>query len=102
MNYLTYFMRAAKNVMPAILLHRPMVSEADVGGMAVEAEPSHQYSDMCCCRVTDGSRGSLTEWCLTWSAYGAKVYHRVPPRRKKCHPLTFIIGDQAVDVSTVR
>ena len=87
MNYLTYFMRAAKNVMPAILLHWPTVSEADVGGMAVEAEPSHQYSDTCCCRVTDGSRGSLTEWCLTWSAYGAKVVSPSSSMQEKMSPI---------------
>jgi len=33
------------------------VSEAGVGGMAVEFEPSHQYSITFCCCVTDGSRG---------------------------------------------
>jgi len=36
-----------------------MMSEVDVGGVAVEAEPSHQYSIMCCCRVTDGSSGAV-------------------------------------------
>jgi len=36
-----------------------MPSEADVGGTAVEAEPSHQYPIMFCCRVTDGSSGAL-------------------------------------------
>jgi len=32
-------------------------SETDVGRMAVEVEPSHQYSLTFCCCVTDGSRG---------------------------------------------
>jgi len=31
----------------------------DVGGMAVEVEPSHQYPITCCCCVTDGSRGDI-------------------------------------------
>jgi len=31
----------------------------DVGAMAVEVEPSHQYSIPFCCYVTDGSRGAL-------------------------------------------
>ena len=29
------------------------MSEMDVGGMAVEAEPSHPYSVTLCCRMTD-------------------------------------------------
>jgi len=33
------------------------VSEADVGGMAVEAESSHQYSVTFCCCVTDAAEG---------------------------------------------
>jgi len=33
--------------------------EADIGGMAVEAEPSQQYSILLCCCVTDGSRGAV-------------------------------------------
>jgi len=37
----------------------PTKSEADGGGMAVEAEPSHQVSVTCCCHGTDGSRGAL-------------------------------------------
>jgi len=36
-------MRAAPKVIPLILLHWSMMSEADVGGMAVEVELSHQY-----------------------------------------------------------
>jgi len=46
-------MRAAPKAVPPILLFWPTMSEVDVGGMAVEGEPSHQYS------VTDGSRGAL-------------------------------------------
>jgi len=52
-------MRATEKVMPSILFCWPMMAEADVGGMAVEAEPSHQYSITLCCRVTDGSRGAV-------------------------------------------
>jgi len=44
-----YFTRAALEVMPPVLLRWLMASEADVGGMAVEVEPSHQYSITCCC-----------------------------------------------------
>jgi len=35
------------------------MSEADVGGMAVEVEPSHRYPIPFCCCVTDGSRGAV-------------------------------------------
>jgi len=34
------------------------MSEADIGGMAVEVEPYHQYSIIFSCHVTDGSRGA--------------------------------------------
>jgi len=40
------------------LLCWPTTSEVDVG-MAVKAEPSHQYSVMLCHRTTDGSRGAV-------------------------------------------
>ena len=33
-----------------------MTSKVDIGGTAVEAEPSHQCPGTCHCRVTDGSR----------------------------------------------
>ena len=52
-------MRAAPKVTPSILLCWPTVSEVDVGGMAVDAEPSHQYSITFCCHVADGSRGAI-------------------------------------------
>ena len=53
------FARAALEVIPPILLCRPTMSEMDVGGMAVEAEPSRPYSVTFCCHVTDGSRGTV-------------------------------------------
>ena len=52
-------MKAALKLLPPVLLYRLMVSEADIGGMAVEDEPSHQYSITCCCHVTDGSTGAV-------------------------------------------
>ena len=48
-------MRPTAKVMPPILLLSTTVSEADAGGMAVEAEPSRQYSITFCCHTTDGS-----------------------------------------------
>ena len=47
LNYSIYFMRAAPKVMPPIVFCWPMTSEADVGAMAVEVEPSHKYSIAC-------------------------------------------------------
>jgi len=38
-----------------------MTSEVDVGGMAIEAEPSHQYFTTFCCCVTDGSRRAVRQ-----------------------------------------
>ena len=78
-----HFLRAALKVMPPILFFWPTTSEADVGGMAVEVEPSHQYSITFCCCVTDGSRGAVWQNGV-WhgSAYEAKVCHWIPPCRK--------------------
>lgn len=53
-----HVVRTALKVMPPILSRWSVTSQADVGGMAVELEPSHQYSDMCC-GVKDGSRGAV-------------------------------------------
>jgi len=36
-----------------------MTLEADGGGMAVEVEPSQQFSITLCYHVTDGSRGAV-------------------------------------------
>ena len=58
-NDTVHFVRAAPKIMPPILLCWPAMTEADIGGMAVEAEPSHQYSIIFCCHVTDGSRGAV-------------------------------------------
>ena len=44
-----------------MLLCWSMMSEADVGSMAVQVEPSHQYSITFCCCVTDGSRGVVQQ-----------------------------------------
>ena len=53
------YTRAALKVMPPILLCWPTTSEVVVGGMAVEVEPSHQYSVRYCCCTTDGSRSAV-------------------------------------------
>ena len=51
--------RAAPKLMPPILLCWPMTSEANLVDMAVEVEPSRQYSVKFCCRATDDSRGAV-------------------------------------------
>ena len=53
-----YPRRATLKVMPPILLCWPTKSEVGGGRMAVEVEPSHQYSITFCCSVMDGSRGA--------------------------------------------
>jgi len=45
--------------MPPILWRWLTMSGADVGGMVVETEPSHQYPITCCCQLTDGSGGAV-------------------------------------------
>jgi len=64
------------------LLNWLMTLEANVAGMAVEVEPSHQHSVTYCCCAIGSSRGAVWQngfWC--GRAYEAKV--------KKWHPLTF-------------
>ena len=51
--------RAALKWMPPILFCWAAISEGDVGGMAGEAAPSHQYSGAFCCHVTHSSRGAV-------------------------------------------
>ena len=67
-----------------------MTSEADVGCMTVEAEPSCQYSVTFCCCVTDVSWGAVWQNHI-WhgSEYEAKVCHLISSHRKNCtHWLT--------------
>ena len=51
--------RAASKVMPPVLLCWPTTSEAYVGGMAVEVDPSRQYSVNFFRRATDDRRGAV-------------------------------------------
>ena len=53
------YTRTAPEVMPPILLCWLTTSEVDIGDVAVEAEPSQQYSVSFCCHGTDGSRGAV-------------------------------------------
>ena len=55
--------KVALKVMPPSLLCWPSTSDVDVGGIAVEVEPSHQYSITCCCHMTDGHSWMLVA-CL--------------------------------------
>jgi len=52
-------MRGALNVMPPVLLCCLMISEVDVGGMAVDVELPHLYPIMFCCCVTGGGRETV-------------------------------------------
>ena len=86
-----FYTRAAPKTRPPILLCWPMVSEADVGGMAVGVEPSCQYSITFCFCVTDGNRGSsLRVWHLTWKCIWSKDVSLTSSMQKKWHSLTFI------------
>ena len=56
-----------------------MTSEADIVSMAIETEPSHQYSITFCCCETAGSRGAAWQNNIRHgSAYEAKVSHWIP------------------------
>ena len=74
--------------MPPILLCLPTMSEADVGGMAVEVEPSWKYFITFCCCATDGSRGAVWQNGV-WHGHvsEAKVKSSM---RKQQHLLTVI------------
>ena len=48
-------MRATLKVMPPILFCWTVMLELDGGGMAVEAEPSHQYPIIFCCHAANVS-----------------------------------------------
>ena len=50
-------MTSALKAVPHVLLCRPTTSEVNVGGMAVEAQLSHQHPITFCWLVRDGSRG---------------------------------------------
>ena len=68
--------RAVPKVMPPILLCWHMMSEADVGGMTVEIEPSHQYSITFCCHATDDMRGTVWQVDVWYgSVYEVGVQH---------------------------
>ena len=78
-------MSVDSKVMPPILLYWPMMSEADAGGMAVEVEPSHQYSVTFCCDLTDGSRGVVWQNGIGHeSLYETKICCHILPCRKIC------------------
>ena len=52
--------RAALKAMPSILCW-PVMKEVDIGGMAVEVEPSLQFSITFCCLAMDGGRGAVRQ-----------------------------------------
>ena len=55
----SFYTRATPKLTPPILLCWPTTQEANVVDMAVEVEPSRQYSVKFCCRVTDDSKGAI-------------------------------------------
>ena len=84
------------------------MSEADVGGAAVGAEPAHQYSIMCYCCVTDGSREAIWHNGSDMEARMKQMYvtEFLHTEKKPVHIdihwcLLNAWGDQIVYVSTV-
>jgi len=83
------------------------MSEADVGGMAEEIEPSCQYAIKFCCCVADGTRRAV------WQMVSQKHVWRKGVQINSCMlekiaPIDInwyllnIYGDQTVDASAVR
>ena len=52
-------MKTALRAVPPILLYWYTTPEVNVGGVAVEAEPSHQHSVTFSCCATVDSRGAV-------------------------------------------
>ena len=74
---------ATFKIVSPVLLCWPTKSEAYVGGMAVEVEPSHQYSIRFYFCVTDGSRGAVWQNGIWYGSVSeAKVYHQIPASGK--------------------
>ena len=68
----------------------PVTSEADVGVVAAEGEPHHQYPIAFWCCVIDGSRGAVGKSdCLTWKCIWSKDMPLNFSMWKKLHPLAF-------------
>ena len=80
------------------------MSELGVGGMAVEVEPSHQYSVILLPCDRWQQRGSLTKWKRGWSkgvSLNSSTWKKVTAIDvHQC--LLNVYGDHIVDVSTVR
>jgi len=100
---------AVPKLMPPILLRWPTKSEANVVNMAVEVEPSRQYSVKFRCSAADGSRGAVWQNGVRHGiAYETKVCNWIPPCGNKIVPndihrcLLNVYREQTVDVSTVR
>ena len=75
------------------LLCWPTISEVDIGGTAVEVEPSQQYPITFCCCVTDGSREAVWQNGIWYGrAYEAEVRRWIPSWGNNCihwHSLIF-------------
>jgi len=80
------------------------MSELGVGGMAVEVEPSHQYSVILLLCDRWQQRGSVTKWKRGWSkgvSLNSSTWKKVTATDvHQC--LLNVYGDHTVDVSTVR
>jgi len=73
--------------MPPVLRCWLTMSEADDVDMAVEVEPSQQYSITCCCHTTDDSRGAV--WQNDIWHESAEERDWITPWGKKMYPLMF-------------
>lgn len=69
-----------------------MTSEADDGGIAVDAEPSCQYSVTFCCHVTDGREGQPDKMTSDMEVYMKQKRVTEFLHVEKMAPLTFNTG----------
>lgn len=75
--------------MPPTSLCWSVTSEAVVGGIAGEVEPSHQCPITFCCHSSHGSRREVKQNGI-WYGSEEKVCHWIFPCGKKWCPVTFI------------
>lgn len=82
--------RAILKVMTPIFSHWSIITEANVGATALEAEPPHQDFIPFSCRVTCGRREAVWQWFLMRKGVWSKGMKSNSSIWKKCHPLIFI------------
>jgi len=88
--------RATPKLMPSMLLDWRTTSVVDVGGMAVETKPSHQYFiTFCCVTSVEGRSDKITPDLCMNQMNGTEFLHVEKMLPTDIHPcLLNVCGDQ--------